>query len=228
MAGTETDGRTVRAGGLWELVIFDHDGVVVDSEPLASRAMSEVLADYGFTLSPHDVDMRYRGFGLSRTRAAFERETGRLLPATFERDYIDRANQIKAHELKPVPGIIDVLDRLDEAGLRYCMASSSRREVVETALATVGLEPRFRDKWWGAEDVEATKPAPDLFLLAAHSMGVPPAECVVVEDTPVGVAAGLAAGMAVLGFCASTPKDALADAGYIFESMHELPTLLGL
>lgn len=209
-------------------MIFDHDGVVVDSEPLAARAMAEVLHGYGFALSAQDVDMRYRGMSLARTRASLEHESGSVLPERFEHDYMRRAAEIKANELLPVPGVVVVLDRLEAAGVPYCMASSSQRATVAGALEVVGLADRFAGRWWGAEDVEQTKPAPDLFLLAAGHMGVPPSDCAVIEDTPIGVAAARAAGMFVLGYCASIAPAALSDADAVFDRMEALPHMLGI
>ncbi|HET9059845.1 MAG TPA: HAD family phosphatase [Acidimicrobiales bacterium] len=230
MATSETGAVQQRHqdGPRWDLVIFDHDGVIVDSEPLAARAMSEVLAQHGYSLSPHDVDRRYRGMSLARTRAAFERETGSVLPAQFEREYMQRSAAIKAAELQAVPGVVAVLDRLEAGGIAYCMASSSQRSTIASALAVVGLTERFAGRWWGADDVVRTKPAPDLFLLAAKQMGAEPGRCVVIEDTPIGVAAGRAAGMSVLGYCASIPSEALGEADAVFERMEMLPRLLGL
>ena len=210
----------------WELVIFDNDGVVVDSEPLASVATSQVLTALGHRMTPDECDQAFRGISLPNTRRWVEQGSGRPLPADFEDRYLARVAELIRAQLRPVPGVVGVLDILDAAGLPYCMASSSRREVISLALRTTGLSERFAGRWWGADDVAEGKPAPDLFLLAAKSMGAQPQNCVVVEDSEAGTQAGRAAGMAVLGFAARTPPEDLSLADHIFTDMGQLPALL--
>jgi HAD superfamily hydrolase (TIGR01509 family) len=210
----------------WQLVVFDNDGVIVDSEPLAERAMSETISAAGYPMSPEECGEVFRGMTLAGTRQLVEHRSGRPLPADFEEKYTARLFEQFEERLHPVPGIEAVLDRLEAAGTPYCLASSGRRERVRFALATVGLLERFGDRWWGADDVVAGKPAPDLFLLAAREMGAAPQSCVVVEDAEVGVRAARAAGMTVLGFAARTPAQKLAGADYVFSDMAELPGLL--
>jgi HAD superfamily hydrolase (TIGR01509 family) len=210
----------------WELVIFDNDGVVVDSEPLASVATSQVLTALGHPMTPEECDQAFKGSSLPDTRRRVEQSSGRPLPAAFEDRYLARASELIGSQLRPVPGIGAVLDVLDEVGLPYCLASSSRRDLISLALRTTGLTERFGARWWGAEDVAECKPAPDLFLLAAQSMGAQPQDCVVVEDSPTGALAARVAGMAVLGFAATTPPECLALADHIFTDMAELPALL--
>ena len=155
----------------WELVIFDNDGVVVDSEPLASVATSQILTSLGHPMTPDECDQAFRGISLPNTRRWVEQGSGRPLPADFEDRYLARVAELIRSQLRPVPGIVAVLDILDAAALPYCVASSSRREVISLALRTTGLSERFAGRWWGADDVAEGKPAPDLFLLAAKSMG---------------------------------------------------------
>jgi len=210
----------------WELVVFDNDGVVVDSEALAERAMSETLTALGYPVTPKECGEAFRGSTLARTRRLVEQKSGCQLPPSFEE--MVRANifGLMSKYLQPVPGIEMVLDCLDAAGTPFCLASSGRRDRIRFALETAGLFERFGDRWWGAEDVAEGKPAPDLFLLAAREMGFPPSSCVVVEDAEVGVQAAHAAGMSVFGFAARTPAEMLAGADHIFYDMTELPALL--
>lgn len=210
----------------WQLVIFDNDGVIVDSEPLASLAMSEVLTSFGVPTTPQDCDRTLKGRNLAATRSIIEASSGQRLPDDFESSYNTRLFALMSQHLQPVPGIEGVLDRLEVAGVPYCLASSGLRERIAFALTTAGLAGRFGDRWWGSEDVAHGKPAPDLFLLAARSMGFSPAACVVIEDAEVGVQAARAAGMAVFGFAARTPADSLALADHVFTDMAELPALL--
>ena len=210
----------------WQLVIFDNDGVVVDSEPLASVATSQVLTALGHPMTPAECDSAFRGISLPTTRRLVEQGRGRPLPPDFEDRYVARVTELIASELRPVPGVVAVLDLLDGAGQPYCMASSSRRQVISLALRTTGLAEHFAGRWWGAEDVAAAKPAPDLFLLAASSMGARPMDCVVVEDSAAGVQAARSANMTVLGFAARTPPEELHLADRIFTDMDQLPALL--
>ncbi len=214
------------AGPPWELVIFDNDGVVVDSEPLASVATSQTLTALGHPMTPEECDQAFLGISLPTTRRLVEERSGRVLAAEFEDRYRARVAELIASELRPVPGIAAVLDVLDAAGLPYCMASSSGRRQIALSLRTTGLAERFAERWWGADDVAEGKPAPDLFLLAARSMGARPEDCVVVEDSEAGVQAGRAAGMSVLGYAARTPPGLLRRADHIFTDMGQLPALL--
>jgi HAD superfamily hydrolase (TIGR01509 family) len=214
------------SGRRWDLVVFDNDGVVVDSEPLAEQAMSETLTVCGYPMSPQECGEAFRGSTWERTRRLVEAFSGRPLPPNFEDLAKSTLFDLMQSSLRPVPGIVGVLDCLDESGVPYCLASSGMRERIGFALATTGLSDRFEGRWWGAEDVAEGKPAPDLFLLAAREMGVAPERCVVVEDAEVGIRAARAAGMAVLGFAARTPMDKLARADHVFKDMAELPALL--
>ncbi len=207
-------------------MIFDNDGVVVDSEPLASVATSQTLTALGYPMTPDECDQAFLGISLPTTRRLVEERSGRALAPDFEDRYRARAAELIVSQLRPVPGIAAVLDALDAAGLPYCMASSSGRQLISLELRTAGLAERFAGRWWGADDVAAGKPAPDLFLLAAGSMGAQPADCVVVEDSQAGVQAGRAAGMSVLGFAARTPPGLLREADHIFTDMAQLPALL--
>lgn len=209
----------------FELVIFDNDGVVVDSEPLASLALSETLASLGHAMTTEEIDDQLKGGTLARTRAVLEARFGPL-PAGFEDAYTARLYSHMTERLSPVPRVERVLDVLEEAGLPYCLASSGRRERVLFALRAAGLADRFDGRYWGAEDVARGKPAPDLFLLASTRMGVAPAKCVVIEDSDLGVEAARAADMTVFGFAARTPAERLAGADATFKDMAELPALL--
>jgi HAD superfamily hydrolase (TIGR01509 family) len=208
------------------LVVLDNDGVVVDSEPLAARAASEVLTGLGHPMTPEGADALFKGGTLERTRALVEARTGRPLGAAFEARYTSRLYELMREHLRPVRGIEAALDRLDAAGVPYCIASSGRRDRIAFTLGTTGLAERFGGRWWGSEDVANGKPSPDLFLKAAASMGVEPAHCVVVEDSALGVQAARAAGMAVLGYAAATPAEDLASADRVFDDMAELPALV--
>ena len=208
------------------LVIFDCDGVLVDSEPIANRVFARMLAEQGLVLEGAQMDELFLGRTMAHCLALVAARLGRALPEDFEAEHDRRLFHALAAELAPVPGVVPVLDRL---ALPFCVASNGGPEKVRFSLGQVGLLPRFEDRLFSAAHVARGKPAPDLFLHAARCMGVTPEACVVVEDSPAGVAAGVAAGMRVLGFAAHTPAERLREAGahQVFSAMDELPALLG-
>jgi HAD superfamily hydrolase (TIGR01509 family) len=209
-----------------ELVIFDNDGVLVDSERLANGILADLLTEAGLPYTLDEAVHEFMGGTLARVRTSVEPRLGRALPADFEDEYHRRLFE-SFSRLQPVPGVTEVLDRLDQAGTPYCVASSGTPDRIDTALTAVGLRARF-SQVFSASEVEHGKPAPDLFLHVAASLDMPPAGCAVVEDSPLGVAAAKAAGMTVFGYAAMTPAGKLADADAVFDRMERLPELLGL
>jgi len=208
------------------LVIFDCDGVLVDSEPIADRVFGRMLAEQGLALSGGEMAELFLGRTMAHCLALAADRLGRPLPADFEAEHDRRLFDALAAELVLVPGVTRVLEGLASP---FCVASNGSPDKLRLSLARVGLLPRFEGRLFSAAEVARGKPAPDLFLHAASRMGVAPAACVVVEDSPAGVAAGVAAGMSVLGFAACTPAARLreAGAGQVFATMDELPALLG-
>jgi len=211
----------------FELVIFDNDGVLVDSEPIANRFMAEQLRSYGLDVDWLDCVERYLGSTLTRVRALAEADLGRPLPDDFEEQYRATVYPALAAEVTAVPGVDAVLDHLDGAGVVSCVASSGLHQRIRLTLGRAGLLDRFGDRLFSAEDVGVGKPAPDLFLHAAAMLGVAPDRCAVVEDAPAGVDAAHAAGMTVFGYTALTPARFIDHAnGGVFVDMAELPDLL--
>jgi HAD superfamily hydrolase (TIGR01509 family) len=207
------------------LVIFDNDGVLVDSERLANGILADLLTEAGLPYTLDEAVRDYMGGSMVSMRQKAEAKLGRPLPADLEDRYHQRLFEGFAH-LQPVPGVREVLDGLDADGTTYCLASSGTHRRIHTALTTVGFWDRFEGRIFSSEDVEHGKPAPDLFLHAANSMGVKPDDCVVVEDSPLGVAAANAAGMRVFAFAAMTDPRKLASATEIFDDMRALPALI--
>jgi HAD superfamily hydrolase (TIGR01509 family) len=206
------------------LVIFDCDGVVVDSEVLSCESLVEVLRQYDVPISLDDVFDKFLGKSFSVVEAYYREATGKSFPADLRTDYRDLLATTFRASLKPMPGIDAVLGALK---LPYCLASSSDSERIATTLAAAGLAPYFGDRVYSAAMVAKGKPAPDLFLFAAAQMGREPRQTVVVEDTVAGVLAGKAAGMTVWGFAGGSHcigRDVgrrLAEAGAdrVFDSM---------
>jgi HAD superfamily hydrolase (TIGR01509 family) len=214
------------------LVIFDCDGVLVDSEIIASRIFAECLGEAGIALTV-DEAMRF-GVGKSAVTLALavEQEFGRSLPAGFTEGMRARVIDAFTRELKPIKGIGALLSALT---LPRCVASNSHIDRVRHALATTGLLPHLEPHIYTAAMVARGKPAPDLFLHAAAQHGVTPARCLVVEDSVSGVAAALAAEMPVVGFvggshCRAGHADAMLAAGcaQVFVRMAEFAEFLGV
>jgi HAD superfamily hydrolase (TIGR01509 family) len=210
---------------LHELLIFDCDGVLVDSERLSHGVLQQMLAELGVRLSFEATVDRFIGTSLPMCMA----RVGELLGAAPPQDFVERFGQRTraAFEagLLPVRGIEQLLATLRTP---YCVASNGNRRKVEFTLGHTGLLPRFAGRIFTADDVQHPKPAPDLFLHAARSLGAAPQRTIVVEDTPTGITAAKAAGMRAIGFAAMTPPSRLAAAGAdaLADSMDELQALL--
>ncbi|HVC56762.1 MAG TPA: HAD family hydrolase [Stellaceae bacterium] len=179
------------------LVIFDCDGVLVDSEPIVNRAHAATLAACGCPIDERELLERFCGVSDKDMLAVIERDAGRLLPA----DYADRVSAIVARDyrrsLRAIDGVAAVLAAIS---MPVCVASSGVMAQIRRGLDATGLAPYFADNLFSASMVARGKPAPDLFLYAANRMSVAPPRCVVVEDSVPGVAAALAAGMTAIGF----------------------------
>lgn len=212
-----------------ELIVFDCDGVLVDSEPIANRVMAEAITALGWPLSTADSMARFKGHHFDTIIAAVEERLGRPLPAAWLPDLRAATDAAFERELQPVPGVIAALDAVAKSGLATCVASQGPLEKMAVSLGVTGLRARFEGRVFSADQVERGKPHPDLFLFAAEAMGVAPGTCVVIEDSPLGVTGARAAGMAVLGFAPEGDGAELAAAGAeLFRDMAELPGLLGL
>jgi len=211
----------------FDLVIFDCDGVLVDSERLSIRLDAELLAGLGWPLSEEEIVERWVGRTEAAMRAEIEEHLGRDIGAewaAFGQRYIDAF----AAELRPVDGIADAVDAIQAAGYATCVASSGDHAKIRRNLALTGLSDRFGDRIFSGDDVEQGKPAPDLFLHAASVMGVAPSRTAVVEDSRHGVAAARAAGMWAFAYAGGvTPAAALAGPGTtLFSTMRILPGLI--
>ncbi len=210
-------------------VIFDCDGVLVDSERLAGPILAELLTALGLPTTQADVDRDFRG-------RSWEHGLGRIEERRGEPPWPDLRERYRTAlfaafdaELQAIDGIAHALDALDAAAIPCCVASSGDHERIRRGLRAAGLLDRFPDeRIFSVEDVTHGKPAPDLFLHAAAQMGFEAGPAtVVVEDSVAGVQGGVAAGMTVLGYAAETPAEPLAEAGATpFKSMAELPNLL--
>jgi HAD superfamily hydrolase (TIGR01509 family) len=213
-----------------QLVIFDCDGVLVDSEAISNRVLADMLTAEGLATTLAAAQRDYQGMLLADVVALVEKKLGRALGddwlATFERA---RAEAFR-RDLRPVEGAADAVQRVLSAGIHVSVASQGKLSKTRLSLALTGLDRFFPETArFSAQSVSNGKPAPDLFLHVAATMGATPASSAVVEDTPSGVRAAVCAGMRALGFAADSDEHALRRAGAeIMRSMDELPALLGL
>jgi HAD superfamily hydrolase (TIGR01509 family) len=207
------------------LVIFDCDGVIVDSEPLANAVLHARLVALGLGLTLEESAVRFTGRTMADCVTLIEAELGERVPEDFVASVRRETKAAFDDGLAPVHGIAEVLATL---ATPFCLASSGSHEKIRHSLRLTGTDRYFdKTRIFSAQDVAVGKPAPDLFLHAAASVGAPPARCVVVEDSVPGVLAGVAAGMRVFGYAARTPSRQLEAAGAtVFCSMDRLPTLL--
>jgi HAD superfamily hydrolase (TIGR01509 family) len=211
----------------YDLVIFDNDGVLVDSEPISNRLLAAYLTELGHPTSYEESIRDYMGSAMHRIHELVLQRTGQRLPESFDDVFHARVFAAFEQELVAVAGASGVLEKLAADGVPYCVASSGSHERIRVGHRTTGLDRWFDEgRIFSSQDVGRGKPAPDLFLYAAERMGVSPERCVVVEDSPLGVQAAVAAGIDVYGFTAMTPAEKLAGASRLFSDMGKLADLL--
>ncbi len=216
----------------FELVIFDLDGVLVDSEVLACRVLAEVLTAQGCPISAEEVMTRFTGLTDQHIAEVLSRERGLTLPTNFSELASDRAIACFEWDLTAMPGAAAALSTINSS---KCVASNSGNQRVVRSLRATGLDLFFSPaQCFSAEDVARPKPAPDLHRLAARTMGSAPAACVVVEDSVTGVQAAIAAGMTAIGFVGAShvsddQADSLLKAGAtrVVDKFESLPGILG-
>lgn len=205
-------------------MIFDCDGVLVDSEPIANRVLYEALIALGLDCDAAETERATRGLSMASVLTWAEARLGRPLPDDFVERVQARTFAAFRAGLEPVPGVAAALERIP---IPICVASSGEAEKIRLSLGLTGLLPRFEGRVFSATEVARGKPYPDLFLHAARVMGAAPAACAVVEDSLPGVEAGRAATMTVLAYADGRDAAPLAAAGArVFADMAELPDLL--
>jgi HAD superfamily hydrolase (TIGR01509 family) len=213
-----------------KLVIFDCDGVLVDTETLANHRLSNWLTEAGFPASYDYCRKNFCGRSLVSVQAEVEASGTMLGPDFVERWYRELPG-LFANGVEAVPHVEDVVKILKAEGIASCVASSARTDKMHMTLGRTGLLPYFADVLYSATMVSRGKPLPDLFLHAARGMGFAPPDCIVIEDSVAGTKAGVAAGMRVFSYHGDPHSDAqgLAQAGGIlFDDMRKLPSLVPL
>jgi len=213
-----------------DLIIFDCDGVLVDSEIISCRAHAATLTRYGYPITPEQVFQRFLGRSVRQANLEVEAELGCALPDDYHTELQDEVYRCFEAELAPIPQIHQTLDQIE---LPVCVASSGSHQRMRISLGRTGLYERFAPHIFSASEVANGKPAPDLFLLAAKRMATPPARCLVIEDSVPGIAGARSAGMNVLGFhggshCGHDHAATLRAAGAhgTFGDMRQLPGLI--
>lgn len=215
----------------FDLVIFDCDGVLVDSEPISASAFADSLAEIGLPISETDVWREFTGLSLASSYRLIEERWGVTLPDDFHETMQGRTLRRLGEAVEAVPGVRKVIDDIDAVGGAKCVASSGNMDKMRVTLGRTELLPLFDGCIFSAwhPDVKRGKPFPDLFLHAAGRMGVEPARCAVIEDSVHGVNAAHAAGMTAFGYVGGSPSfDLAAEGATEFASMSALPDLLGL
>ena len=214
----------------FDAILFDCDGVLVDSEPITLKVMTASLNAVGLALNYEQVVQRFLGKSLPEEIPALEAQLGKQLPTDFIARFRSDRNIALARDIVAIPGVGDFIQLLQSLGIAFAVASGADCAKMRITLGTTGLLPLFEGNMVGSDMVAHTKPAPDVYLKAAQLLNVDPRRCVVIEDTPTGTRAGLAAGAKVYGFSRFTDAQLLVEAGVsgVFSDMSELPALLGL
>ena len=213
------------------LVIFDCDGVLIDSEALCDRVVSAELHDVGWPLSPVECHRRFLGLTFPDIQQAAEQQLGRPLGSAWVAQVVQRVTEVMAREAEPIAGAREAVEAVQALGLPFRIASNSSHAEMVAKFARVGFTQLVEGRTHSAYDLIARgkrgKPDPDLFLEAAAAEGVSPDACVVIEDSLAGVCAAVAAGMACLGYSPDGDGAALRQAGALpFVSMYALPELI--
>lgn len=214
------------------LVIFDCDGVLVDSETMAFQTDNDMVRSLGLDWTVEECMQKFLGRSTNSCVDIIEAALGRPVPEGWVDAWHDAMHDaLRKNGVAPIPGIFAALDALDAARVPYCVASSGEMEKMDITLGSSGLMPRMAGRIYNSSMVARGKPAPDLFLHAANAMGAEPADCVVVEDSVAGVTAGMAAGMRVMAYTAAAyvDREGMRRAGgELFDDMAELPRLIGI
>ncbi|MCE9647733.1 MAG: HAD family hydrolase [Chloroflexi bacterium] len=208
----------------FDLVIFDCDGVLVNSEPLANQVYVQMLGDYGYQVNTEEYLREFSGVAITQRLAVTSQRLNWSPPENFHAVFNQRLATLTQRELQPVPGIHALIDSLTAP---ICVASNGSRSEIMLRLKIANLTDKFGDAIFSGLDVPHPKPAPDVFLAAARSFNIPPSRCIVVEDSLPGVTAAVRAGMKVYGHAALTPAWSLQETGAIpFVNMFELKKIL--
>jgi HAD superfamily hydrolase (TIGR01509 family) len=219
-----------RLRGTPDAVIFDCDGVLVDSEPITNGVLCEMLNELGLDFDLDRTIRTFMGKSVKDEMAAIEAMIGHALPPDWHPQFVRRRDAALAVRVTAIPGVRAVVDQLVARGMPFAVASGADCAKMRLTLGSCGLLPFFERHMFGADMVARAKPAPDVYDLAMRTLGVLPNRTVVIEDTPTGIRAGVAAGATVFGLASLNTPAVLLEAGasLAFGSMDEVPALLDL
>ncbi len=216
-----------RRAALLRLVIFDCDGVLVDSEPPTNRVIAHDLTALGWPMTPDDAERIFLGMTSEAMLPVIEARLGIKLPDDWLAGFIQRLIKVFELEVEPIPGAVETLHALNEMRIPWRVASNSSHTEMAAKFTRIGISHLVPGRLHSHHDVPHGKPAPDLYLAAAAAEGVAPAECLVIEDSARGVTAAVAAGMPCLGFARHSDGASLRAVGAVpFHSMFDLPALI--
>lgn len=208
----------------YKCIIFDCDGVLVDSEAISAKIFQEMMAELGCNLDFETVVEQITGTSMKENLKFLTEKFKRELPINFEKEFRKRSFEAYKTELKPVEGIYSLLDKVT---VPFCTASSGPQEKIRLNLITTGLIEKFRDNIFSSYDIGSWKPEPGIYLFAAEKMGFKPEECAVVEDSLVGVQAAVKGGFTTYAFSAKEKRSRFELLGAtVFSNMEELGNLL--
>lgn len=210
----------------YKAILFDCDGVIVDTETLSSSILKRKLDQLGLTLDDHTMHIKFAGFTTEENLKVAATMLGKPLPEDFYQEYRNEFNQSIIEHLEPIDGVTELLALIK---CPIAMATNAKRAELELKLELIGLAEKFKVRF-AVDDVAQGKPEPDLYLKAAEALGVSPTDCIVIEDSIAGIRAGKAAGATVLGFCSLLAPEVQIQAGAsaTFRNMKELIELLDL
>ncbi|WP_371169544.1 HAD family hydrolase [Aliiroseovarius sp. 2305UL8-7] len=210
------------------MVIFDCDGVLVDSEPVANRLLADFLTEHGAVVSQHECHDLFVGRPLQDIINDATAKGGQFKDSWRE-DFYERMDTALSGGVPLIDGVVTLLDRVDQADMKTAIVSNGRFAKMKLTLGPHGLWDRFEGKMYSPQTHGKPKPAPDMFLLAAKNAGVAPGDCVVIDDSPSGVTGAIAAGMTCIGYAQDTPKEKLEALGATTATnMEQVGELLGL
>ncbi len=210
------------------LIIFDCDGVLVDSETLENEISAQCLTQAGFEITGPEARARFIGLTTKAVIEIVEAELGRKLPSDWEDVYHARSHAVLATQVEAIEGVVAAIDALEAMGFETAVASSGEHAKMKITLGRTGMYGRFKGRIFSAQDVAHGKPAPDVYLLAAKTLGHAPETCYAVEDSPNGARAAIRAGMTTFGYAAQIDPALLKAVGVaaVFSDMADLPELI--
>jgi beta-phosphoglucomutase-like phosphatase (HAD superfamily) len=209
------------------LVIFDCDGVLVDSEGIANRIIARQLTALGWEMTPHEAERHFLGMTLPDMTPMIEARIGRAVPASFGPALMTEFLQRLATDVTAIPGAVEAVEGVTALGLPWRVASNSSHDEMRVKFARIGLATHVAGRVHSHTDVARGKPAPDIYLAAAAAQGVEPAHCLVIEDSHTGIRAARAAGMDCLAYVPRHDPAPLRALGAVpFKSMYDLPALI--